>query len=97
MRIFRLAVLGAAAYGIKKWLDENPTAKQQVRQAADTATAQAKSAAESLKHQVDERRHKDAATTDVGTPSMAGGTAVGNGAVSTPTTPETGGTSEWRG
>jgi septal ring factor EnvC (AmiA/AmiB activator) len=97
MKVIRLAVLGAAAYGVKKWLDENPTAKQQVREAADTAKVQAKHAAETVKHQVDERRSKgpeaegvgdtyggDPLASDLSAP--VGGTTVGDGAVGTSTT-----------
>jgi hypothetical protein len=57
MKLLRLAVLGAAAYGAKKWLDENPNAKRQVREAADNAKLQARHAMDTARHEVDKRRH----------------------------------------
>jgi len=70
MKLLRLAVLGAAVYGAKKWLDENPNAKRQVREAADNAAQQARHAVDTARQEVDKRRHKgghDAATGDAGT------------------------------
>ncbi|HEU4492045.1 MAG TPA: hypothetical protein VFR74_14345 [Jiangellales bacterium] len=58
MKLLRLAVLGAAVYGAKKWLDENPNAKRQVREAADNATQQARHAMDTARQEVDKRRHK---------------------------------------
>lgn len=78
MKIVRLAVLGAAAYGVKKWLEENPDAKRQVMGAAGTAKEQARHAADTVKAEVDARRHKngepigDDAFGGVPTGSMAG-------------------------
>jgi hypothetical protein len=57
MKLLRLAVLGAAAYGAKKWLDENPNAKRQVHEAADNAKLQARHAMDTARHEVDKRRH----------------------------------------
>jgi hypothetical protein len=70
MKLLRLAVLGAAVYGAKKWLDENPNAKRQVREAADNAAQQARHAMDTARQGVDKRRHKGehgAATGDAGT------------------------------
>jgi hypothetical protein len=58
MKLLRLAVLGAAVYGAKKWLDENPNAKRQVREAADNASQQARHAMDTARQEVDKRRHK---------------------------------------
>lgn len=85
MKLLRLAVLGAAAYGVKKWLDENPSAKRQVLEAADTAKAQAKHAAENVKHQVDERRERKVAEDAFGTPPPASTTSTA--ATDVPSTP----------
>jgi hypothetical protein len=67
-----------------------------VREAADTAKVQAKQAAETVKHQVDERRSKGSETEGLGAygrdpmagdlSAPVGGTTVGDGAVGTPTT-----------
>jgi hypothetical protein len=70
MKLLRLAVLGAAVYGAKKWLDDNPDAKRQVREAADNAAQQARHAMDTARQEVDKRRHKgqhEAATGDAGT------------------------------
>jgi hypothetical protein len=70
MKLLRLAVLGAAVYGAKKWLDENPNAKRQVREAADNAAQQARHAMDTARQEVDKRRHKgehETATGDAGT------------------------------
>jgi hypothetical protein len=70
MKLLRLAVLGAAMYGAKKWLDENPNAKQQVREAADNAAQQARHAMDAARQEVDKRRHQgehQAATGGAGT------------------------------
>lgn len=83
MKIFRLAVLGAAAYGVKKWLDQNPKAKEQAKQAADRAKEQATKAAEQVKHQVDERRQGGSG--DVWQSATSTGTA-GAGAAGTGST-----------
>ena len=58
MKLLRLAVLGAAVYGAKKWLDENPNAKRQVREAADNAAQQARHAMDTAREEVDKRRRK---------------------------------------
>lgn len=70
MKLLRLAVLGAAVYGAKKWLDENPNAKRQVREAADNAAQQARHAMDTAREEVDKRRRKgehEAATGAAGT------------------------------
>jgi hypothetical protein len=70
MKLLRLAVLGAAVYGAKKWLDENPNAKRQVREATDNAAQQARHAMDAARQEVDKRRHKgehEAFTGDAGT------------------------------
>ena len=89
MGVIRLAVLGAAAYGIKKWLDENPSAKRQVLDAADTAKTQAQTAAEGLKHKVEERRQGDTGTvtTETTTTGPVGTDTSWSSATDTPTAP----------
>jgi hypothetical protein len=91
-KLLGLALVAGIAVGVKKYLDNNPEAKRQVKEQANKAMAQAKQlaegAGEKIKARTSQAQDQVDSFTDSGTPGSTSSTS----SATTPNDPATGAT-----